>query len=259
MRRVFVIVAVAVLALACSVREGGVQNSKEIEVRFNVSGVRSGTIATKSVEDGTVEAALAATGATGVPQLELQSLEVGGRHYTVSVGETVSIPIGTYSVMGRYVPAQKVTTIHDNGVYREPEYVVSAEVEIREGVTSYDVPASYDCWALVVDKSDVSGVNWKDSFLQDWRTLSVPDASGGLGVLYVSTQASWEGTAPTYWKFDPKDEVNNESREYMIVTRSNNNGYMVVRPGRWYLFGTNAVEREDGEIGITLGGWQKGE
>ena len=254
------ILASALVAVACSVREGGVRNDESVSVRFYVSGVRSGELVTKgSVEDSAVEAALAATGAQGMPELSLQSLEVGSRRYTVAVGEQVSIPVGSYSVSGRYVPGQVLATVHDNGVYREPEYVVSAEVEIRDGVTSYEVPASYDCWALVVDRSEVSSVKWKEAFLQDWRTLSVPEAAGGLGVLYVSTAVSWDVAAPTYWRFEPVDDVNNEAREWTIVSRNNNNGHMVAKAGRWYLFGTRELERSEGEIGVVLGGWQKGE
>ena len=256
MKKLFVLSVAVLVALAM----GGCRRSgePEQEVVFRLSGVRTGAIEVKSASDSLVNVVLGMREPNGTPELSLQSTSVASRRYTVAVGRAVSIPVGTYQVSGRYTPTQKLYSLQGNGVYEEPVYKVSSEVTVREGVDSYEVAAEYDCWALVVDGSDVSRVDYKAERAMSYATMDLPVVSEGVSVVYVDLQYSWDTYQPTCWKFFPVDEVDYETREYELVTKEPKDTQFQVRAGRWYMFGTRAVDRQEGEIGITMPGWQKG-
>ena len=246
MKRVVLMIAVAVLGWGCTAQRDADVVYQDVELR--VSGVRSGEIATRSVAD-----VLDATAPSGIPTLRLESVDVSTRVYSVSPGESVSVPVGRYRVSGNYT-GEKVGTANGNGLYQEPSYAVSGEIDVVPGVSQYTVSAAYDCAAILVSEESVSRVTHYYEGASDYVDLAVFKHVGGYGVLYMrlAYNINW------YVRVYPQDVVNQESRLFNLVSGKVQSGTVFVERGRWYLLSPSDVERQEGDIVIDLPDWSEG-
>lgn len=221
-------------------------------VIINIGGVESGNI-TKTDADN-VSAILRTTAPSSVPVLTLQSTTNDKRSYEVTPGVPVSLPYDTYSVSGRYTPT-KVGETFRGAVYHEPRYNVSATIEVIPDKEEYEVPATYECFALIIDWATTRRYTHvgKDTNVADFTLFS---GSGDLGVAYIFVSSEWNEMANRITAY-PTDEAEHEPTEYRLVTNRNYDGYYI-EYGKWYCFAPAAVETESGTLGIKLPEWTSG-
>lgn len=222
------------------------------EVTITIGNVLSGDI-TKTDADN-VAAILRTTAPSGVPTLTLQSTTNTKRSYEVTPGIPVNLPYDVYNVSGRYVPS-KVGDTFRGSVYHEPRYNVSSTIEIIPDKDEYEVPATYECFALVIDWATTVKYTHvgKDTNVADFTYFA---GSGDLGVAYIFVSSEWNEMANRITAY-PVDEAEHEPTEYRLVTNRNYNGYYVEN-GKWYAFAPAAVETESGVLGVKLPEWVAG-
>lgn len=248
-KRIFIsLVAVMLVITGC--KKDSTVGSREIVI--TIGGVQSGYM-TKT-DAANVLALLNSTAPTGVPTLSLQSTTNNKRSYEVTPGTPINLPYDTYTVTGRYVPAKKGDTIR-GAVYGEPRYSVSSTIEVVPDKGEYEVSATYECFALVIDWATTKKYTHvgKDMNVADFTLFT---GSGDLGVAYIFVSSEWGDYANKITAF-PTDEAEHEATEYRLVTNRNYDGYFV-EYGKWYCFAPAAVATESGSLSIKLPEWSAG-
>lgn len=244
--------AIAVLAWMAT----GCSKSSEPEVvqsiRIGIGNVQNGDLVTKSVAD-----VLSGTAPSGVPELSLRGVDVSTRSYKVKAGESISVPVGRYTVKAAYKPTVLGTAVF-NSVYNEPSYSVNQEVVVSEGVSEYSVDAKYDCFALVIDYAECEKYQWK-YWGGNYQDLAWMKRVGDFGVAYFSTENAW-GSGETGFTLLalPADSASKESAEYKL-SHSAGETLVLVEPGKWYKFGPRDVTFQEGGIGISYPEWVAGQ
>lgn len=228
------IMAVAALVglSACAGKDG----AKMVDVVIGLNGVPSGSMATK-VDAGDVMEALSAS-AVDVSGMRMKVIG-NGVNKDVTVGQSVTLLEGEYRIYGA-VDLEPVKTLGGHGVGERPGIEADAVVEVEEGMTEILVPASYSCWALVLDMSELETVVW------DGEEEDVINEDG-LKVWYVSTVES--GSA---WN--------------LRVVPWNTNKYKAVdyrisgnQAGKWYYYSPKGRVNVGGMLGVDLPEWEAGE
>lgn len=226
------------LALAVAlVLAGCVPAEKYVTVTVGLGGVVSGVMGTKA-DEGAIEAALEAD----LPDLSGVSLIINGSGVSnkyVKVGQSVTLKEGVYRFSGEnYV--EEVRRVGSHAVYEVPRVVVDADVEISEGMTEVKVPASFGCWGLVLDKSEL------ESVVIDGTAEDVLDEDG-VDVLYVDVEG-----ADVAWNLRvvPWDTNTYKAVDYTVKGNV---------AGRWYYYSPKGKVDVGGMLGVEMPGWIQGE
>lgn len=221
-------------------------------VTINIGGVLTGEI-TKTDADA-VAAVLRSTAPSGVASLTLQSTTNSKRSYQVTPGVPINLPYDIYTVTGRYTPA-KVGDTFRGVVYHEPRYNVSATIEVIPDKDEYEVPATYECFALIIDWATTLRYTHvgKDTNVADFTFFA---GSGDLGVAYIFISSEWGEMANKITAY-PVDEAEHEATEYRLVSNRNYAGHYI-EYGKWYALSPAAVETEAGALGVRLPDWIAG-
>lgn len=233
MRMVKVMAVAALVGLsACAGKDG----ARMVEVVIGLDGVRSGSMATKA-DAGDVIAALEES-AVDVSGMRLRVIG-NSVNKDVTVGQSVTLLEGQYRIYGG-IDIESVKTLGGHAVGERPGIEVDALVEIEEGMTEVIVPASYNCWALALDLSELETVVW------DGEEEDVVNDEG-VKVWYVSTTES--GSA---WN--------------LRVVPWNTNKYKAVdyrisgnQAGKWYYYSPKGKVNVGGMLGVDLPEWEEGE
>lgn len=224
---------------------------RTVPVRFSVSGVESGAMTKTLAED--VLVALSASAPTIAPYITLTSTTNPARVYEVRTGQTYTIAVDTYSVSGTGGGSDYAGVYLNGKVYPQSRYVVSDTVTITEGEDSYSLSASYNCFALVFDKTSVSELQVLDGGGKSYLTPSFLGGDENYGVLFFV--GNWTPGQPLRVKAVPVDSVNYEERIYTVAYGGGN---VNVENGYWYLLSPSAIDVTSGGFGVTLPAWGQG-
>lgn len=222
MRKFALIWAVSLAIAGCRGLKG-----EYVTVKFN-PGIESGSMVKSGVSD-------VLWYARPSESLTLR-LQGDGVDMNVPSGENVTLLTGNYQVSGRYEPygwELEIGTLH-----YEPTYVVSDEVDVRVGKSSYQVSAEYDCWALIIDTQEVNSVFGNDQEITGFVGID------RYKVLYLEgCLEKWTLT------IIPEDMELYDATEFKMGSQEN---------GKWYCYHPgNAVTV--GMFGISLPEWEEGE
>lgn len=220
-------------------------------VVFSVGGIQTGDIATK----GGAAELLAATAPTGFPMLTLTSTTNAARKYTATIGEPVALPLDTYNITGTYSPATTQTLFRSKAM-AEPRYKISTTITISEGTTSYTLPATYDCFALIIDYSQAARYDYYDQ-TTSWTTINAFTDADGYGVAYINV-TDWSGSLTFNMRVYPVETAEHEMAAYVLANKTTS-GCTLVENGKWYVFSPNAVSKQSGDLGVTLPEWTAGQ
>ena len=179
---------------------------------------------------------LAQTLPSGIADLRLVS-EALGVDVVLQGGESMSVPVGEYSISGSYVPA----SVSCGGIdlAGEPSYDVDATVVVRSGVSQYVVDAEWSCWALVMDGHAANG------YLCNGVPMSLEGPVGGFYVAYVLDGGDWTLTVM------PADE------DVFGITEIEVTGNEM-QAGSWYEFRAGRLWQGSG-MTVEYPGWTEGE
>lgn len=225
-------VAALVGLSACAGKDG----ARMVDVIIGLDGVRSGSMVTKAdAED--VTAALEES-AVDVSGMRLRVVGVGVNK-DVTVGQSVTLLEGEYRFYGG-IDIEGVKTMGGHAVGELPGIEVDAVVNIEEGMTEVRVPASYNCWALVLDLTELETVVW------DGEEEDVINEDG-IKVWYVSTAES--GSA-----WDLRVVPWNTNKYKAVDYRISGN-----QAGKWYYYSPKGKVNVGGMLGVYLPEWEAGE
>lgn len=221
-----------------------------VDVCIRIGGAESGVVKTSTAED--VQSLLASSYPTSV-SLRLKN-SVSGVEYTAKTGEQVTIPIGNYSVTGRYKPTSLGAYNGNAFVARNPSFSISATLAVQEGKTDYSVPAAWESFALCVDKAEVSSWLWYN-FGGTSATPPVVE-SENTALFFVCgqilsgamrldlTPADLEHFSQTSWWIASTD-ANLTGRENAITASE----------GAWYRVHPDGVVTESGTLSLAYPDW----
>lgn len=241
---------ICALAIASCTQNQDPETTTEMQsVTFTIAGIESGDLTRGEVAD-----LLDATAPSGPFTLAIVSTSDPARAFTIKTGEEITLPCDTYSVHCSYVPPVRDYCWHGN-IYQEPRFEISTTIEVASGQDEVRVPAAFDCWALVIDYTQVKKylIQNKNGTYVD-LTEMVPDADGARGICYISTTSAWTTQSPLMLAAVPKDEDNYETKFFTLVSGPNYEGTPVAN-GKWYSFSPVAVDKTSGSLGITFPAW----
>lgn len=243
MKKTSILAALALIMVACTKAP---EEPQMRSVTFTFGNILNGSM-TKGSDD-----VLEASAPAGPFILRLTSTTNPNRTYRVNAGEPATIAMDSYRVLCDYYPAGAIE-VYRGKLYTEPCFTVNTTITVtEEGVVS--LPASYDCWALIIDKTKASSyaVNTYDSPL----TVSNWIMAGDYGVVYFRP-SGWNDTNSTAITVTPVDDINYGPTTYRVSTGSVA-GTTKVESGHWYVFNPDAVETSCGELGISFPSWEQG-
>jgi len=234
MRKVVLLVACMLCMASCAVKESS--DAKMVKVMIKVGGVHSGTMGTRATASD-VESAIheGAPDLTGLPLV----IAVGNsvKQYA-KVGDVVTLLEGEYRFYCQSED-EEVMKLGGYGVYESPSFVFDAQVDVAEGMTEVIIPASYTCWALALDYSEL------ESVVLDGNEEDV-SSKEGIGLLYVSTED--RGSA-----WDLRVIPRNLSKYKAVDYRISGN-----EAGKWYYYGPKGRVDVGGMLQIGLPDWEYG-
>lgn len=241
-RLTFLIASIALVA--CTSLNGP---TKTIEL--SITGVQSGSLATKSLTD-VVSSALAATAPGTTADVVLQSTSKSSRIYTGVVGTPMNVAYDTYNIFGDY-DTGSLGTIFFSRIYHEPIYSLGGTITVTEADDVYPIAATYECFAVVVDFTKVQKIEFSSSAKAFADCTDDFYRYEDIGIVYLSHPDSYTSSNKFVVRVYPKDEANYEYTEYTL-TGTGTNSTVKIEKGKWYAFSPTAVETTTGDFSITF-------
>ena len=243
MKKTSILAALALILAACTKT---IPEPQMRSVTFTFGNIVTGTM-TKGAAD-----AIEASAPVGPFELRLTSTTNPNRTYRIEAGEPATIAMDSYRVLCDYYPAGAID-VYRGKLYTEPCFIVNTTVSVTED-GAIILPAVYDCWALIIDKTKASSyavtTSTKPLTISTWRE------AGDYGVVYVRP-SGWSDTYSTQVTVTPVDDINYGLTTYDVCTGSVA-GATQVEAGHWHIFNPDAVETSSGEIGISFPSWEGG-
>ena len=247
MKRLLIAFVAILSLLACSKQEVSYKT-----VVFSLPAVQSGSM-TKA-DAVAVSTALSAANPKTMPFITIQSTSVAGRCYKSRVGQSVTLPLDTYTVTGTYAPSTGIAKFLNLRISDEPSYKIEQTITVTEDSSVYELGVIYQCFALVIDSS----VSSKYSFINEGGAVAPVTSfvfTDGIGVCFGVPSVS----APVYsLTVSPADEVNYEATTYRLGYGSGQ-GDIMLSYGKWYCFSPGEVTTQSGNLGIAYPEWEAGQ
>lgn len=223
-----------------------------VEVRIYAGGVESGAMS----KAGEVDAVLAAAYPAGGVSLRLVNA-LTGIAYTATTGEAVLLPVGAYSVTGRYKPSSKGAFNGSAYVASAPAFSIDASLEVVEGVSEYSIPVAWECFAVCVDTGEVASWKWWP-YSGEGATPPVLTAEGVELFFLCGTLDA----APMRVSLAPCDLEHYAATDWWLATNrakieGRANGLMA-QAGRWYRLHPDGVVTESGALALSWPSWECG-
>lgn len=230
-KAIFAIVAL-VATFACSKVE---KETPMTTVTFKVGHITSGIMETKA----TFTQMLRDIQPLSQPTLTLTSTTNTAYEVTVTAGQSITLPVGSYDVTAQYRESI-IGSVGGYPVSEEPMYCINETVTVKSGTTIVYLTGIYECWAL--------GINYLDTsyYLMDGQRYNmVNDDIGEKGVLFISTI---ESGIPWNLIVYPKDNTLYEPKTFQIADNT---------AGCWYCYSAGLKETQAGVFVVNLPDWQE--
>ena len=179
-----------------------------------------------------------------------------GSKFTVNTGEEVQIPVGEYSVSGKYAPKASQAVL-GTSVYlsKSPAFSILQDVSIATNIEECSLTVNYQSWVLAVDSNEVSkwsmSMNYNATdidFMTDGDTWWI-FCTGDLSERFVTTTIT------------PKDIDGHTATTFNLTTSASyaaSNGGYVVQPGKWYWLHPEGVTTGSAQFTFSFPTWQDG-
>lgn len=176
--------------------------------------------------------------------------KANGDSYEVTTGQTIRVPAGTYTAVGKTSPAP-YQFIYDPTHYtsREPLIVVEDELELTSGGTHY-VTGQYRCFVVATNTNEVS--LWT---LRSGTSQPNVAANSGDGVNWIFVIGDFYGD---YFFRTNVTFTDGSVQEYQFQTRDLASGSILAEYGKWYLLRQTGGSPQMGTIGLHLAEWVSG-
>ena len=247
-KSVNLIVALAVVAMAsCSKSDELNELSKTANVTIGIQMVQSGQM-TKATNQEVITFL-----ENYVPTSVELKLKSGTDTYTAQLGQPTVLPVGTYTVTGKYKPTSQAAVI-GSSVYLStvPSISISDELNITASQSSYVVDATYSCFAIVVELSEIASATFKSSH-GEAGTIQFAQ-NNGLGVIFVTGNMETHSMSVTINPISTDNEATTFTFKSSYASDA-----IFAENGKYYLLHPNAIEAiENGYINWSLATWAEG-
>lgn len=233
MRKLLVIAGVLAIACAKETQE------EFTSIHFGMKGVEEYAI-TKAPSDE-ARALISANIPTSI-DLTLTRTKTGKKYY-VSLGESVTLPVGEYTVKGSVKP-QSLTAFPRSGMaVAETAFLsVNEPVTIESGVSAYTLTPIFDCFAVV-------GLDDVDSFT--WRHGSASGSSTEGHKVYFFT---WDNNYELSIVAKPTDYDSKDDAGFVFGGTGVN-----ATNGKFYIVHPESVTTEEGGFSFGSASWTEGQ
>ena len=167
-------------------------------------------------------------------QLLLTNLS-NGRLYTLKTGESKAIQVGNYKVTGKYENCPPIYTKSRGFASDEPSIKIDTEITVTEGEKTYDIPAIWDCSAIVYSTNMVSEVQFGA-----WNP-NLP-AIDTLKLFYVCGDA-----ISVSCTFDSKDPTKYDNTSFVFGTKGT-----PLEKGKWYFASPKGITTGNSGMGLDI-------
>lgn len=219
---------------------------QEVSVRFGLSFYESGQFPTKGFSE---EIAATIPSAVGLV-LTNTSTNV---EYNVATGESITLPVGTYTVTGQHVPtATQLCYGTTKYLCKTPGITVEDEVTVEAGTANYSVAATYTGFAVGVLPSECSA--WKVKI----KTGSFEDVDRieAEGLWWVFGYGSFSSTQPLDMTLVP---ISGSNFTHRLVMSNPDENMTLVENGKWYILHPTMTTTQAGTFGLSLPPWVSGQ
>lgn len=222
-----ILILAAILAVSCAKQE------EFATISFGV--VEEHSI-TKSTADD-VRATILTKVPSSVP-LTLTRTKTG-KTYSVSTGESITLPVGEYSVKGSVTPSS-VTNFPRSGMWAAETASVSIneKVNVVPGTDTYTLTPNFTCFAIALG-DDTASFSWTHA-----------NATGSATSLMFF---GWDNNYELSVTAKPSDY---DSREDVRFTFGGTG--VQAQNGKFYILHTEAVTTEEGGFTFNVATWQEG-
>ena len=238
------------LFVSCS-KKIEIKETQYQEVSISINGVQTGrfTKASSSSILNVIEEMFPTSGVT----FKLTSTTNSSRVYNIALGESLSIPLDTYTVTARYKPYVVGNTFKNGEITQSPRFSVESTITVTSSQSNYVVDAIYQCWALVIDYTVCSkyrhlGYSYSEEDFTYFAT------SGNLGIAFINGE--WTDSPYTITAV-PKSTEFHEPKTYSFVSNRNYDG-IYVENGKWYCLNPESVATTSGDLSINYPKWTEG-
>lgn len=250
MKRVFLLIAMLV-TVACS------KAPKTQDVVFRASFVETGSM-TRATDHDEI---LNLIGGTYLDfPIDLYTNEAEGIFTRMEFGRTYTVPVGTFKVIGynALTPIGQASSKYT--VAKNPYLYTSSYVTIQYGTQEYALPVEIRSAAIVIDRSEVSQVAYKDNN-GSYTTLvnSNLNLSDNYAVFFVNGYFS--GGDRVYLQVTPKTGANKVTEFIFCADQVNTGGstYAHLEGGKYYVLHPNPVTELSGiSFSLNIPAWECG-
>lgn len=227
------LLAITLMALSCTKQE------EYTTLRFGLEGVEEHSI-TKATTDS-VRTAIAQQIPTTL-DLTL-TRKKSGKTYKVTTGQSITIPVGEYSIKGT-ATSQTKDAFSRQSLWASTTASISIDedVTVTTGTNSYELTPKFDCFAIVA-LSDVKSYDY--AYANDRYSAS----EEGIKVRFFHWDNNYELTVTAI----PKDYDTKDDARFIF-------GGTGVQPqeGRYYILHPEAVTTEEGGFILNTDTWTEG-
>lgn len=254
MKKICHVAALALLLAGCAKEENApIPGASPCTVTLTLGTVASGSL-TKG--DDKVADLLDAHSPSGEVYIRLVSTSDNTRVYDAKPGKEIAIIPDTYKVTGAYSP-KSVFDCFRGKFYLEPRFSIDTEITVTPDTDTYALPVSWNCFALVRDKTKVARFQVMDKNVSPADITTWTEDEGDLSLVFVHCTSAWEGDMYFRLTAYPADEQNYQPTSWQLVTKAAT-GSLLVKDGTWYCFTPEGTTAKNGSFSFTFPAWTAG-
>lgn len=166
-----------------------------------------------------------------------------GKTYKVATGESITIPVGEYTVKGT-AAGSSLTAFPRQGMWDSDvaSIVVNEKVSVVEGTTSYTLSPTFDCFAIVA-LEDVASYTYQHA-----NTSNKADEDG-IKVRFFK----WDNNYELIVTAKPADYDSKDDARFVFGA-----GGVTPKNGSFYVLHPESVTTEEGGFTFSFGDWTEG-
>lgn len=180
MRKIVFVLAACFLA-ACS-KDVQVSDAQVQKVTFSYR-IATEVPMTKAVNNDAVIDWIAAQ----LPEvINIRLTDANGTRYNIQTGSEVQLPVGIYSVTGKYTPSASANVVGSDVYFSTscPALVVNTSIEVTYTQKQYVIPATFGAFGIVIDTDETASATFQSSH---GETGNVDFANvSGAGIVFVN-------------------------------------------------------------------------
>lgn len=238
-----IIIAAATAMLSCTA-----DVTTQQPVTFGYAMVESGSMTRVDAEDirGIITSML--------PQsVELKLTDGKGNAYTATTGESVTLPLGDYSVTYSY-RGYSIGQLMGTSVYltAAPTFSISDNVSVTYDGGDKTLHAQYTCTALVLDYSECTALEYYDLSASAWK--GVPLTGDGYGVVFI-----YGDSGNRTFRLRAVTSAEGYRSNELTATTGSADGAVTLKTGKYYVIHPEEITEAEGEMGVQFGTFSAGE